>query len=152
MNVNSVLIRYILCAKEHSKKNKKAMRRFIIMMIMLLPLAVSAQSLINSSSPVIEQGNDVYEFIKVDEFGHALVKYSKYDESGVLIQEGYYSNGKPTGTWNMYDSTGKVISTMKYDAQGRRAQLSTESKDREMVVWYSDNRPSKVTTRIKLQE
>jgi antitoxin component YwqK of YwqJK toxin-antitoxin module len=128
------------------------MRRFIITMVMLLPLVVSAQSLINSASPIIKQNNDAYEFIKIDEFGHVLIRYSKYDESGALIQEGYYSNGKPVGTWNMYDLNGKIISTMKYDAQGRRAQLSTENDDREMIVWYDENRPVKVTTRIKLQE
>jgi len=129
------------------------MRGLLFTLSLLLSFAVSAQSLTNSTSSVIEQGNDRFEFIKVDDFGYALVKYEKYDDSGVLIQDGYYSNGKPAGVWRMYNpATQDVISTMKYDMHGNRLALSSEIDNRKTTVKYEEDKPSRVRTRFKIQE
>lgn len=37
----------------------------------------------------------------------------KYYENGQLEYEQYYTNGKPTGTWNLYDSSGKRYGKVK---------------------------------------
>ena len=129
------------------------MRGLILIFGLLLPFAMSAQSLANNVSSVIEQGVDRYELVRVDDFGQALVKYEKYNEEGVLIQDGYYSNGSPAGTWNMYSPvSNEVISTMRYDANGNRLSLTSEMDNQKTTVKYEDDRPRRVKTRTKVQE
>lgn len=129
------------------------MRKLITLIVLLLPFAMLAQSLVNSAASVIEDGANRYELVRVDDFGLALVRYERYNNEGTLIQDGYYSNGKPTGTWNMYSPvTHKVISTMKYDSNGNRAQLSTKVEDLKTTVRYEDDRPKRVRTRAKIQD
>ena len=129
------------------------MRGLILIFGLLLPFAMSAQSLANNASSVIEQGADRYELVRVDEFGQALVKYEKYNEEGVLIQDGYYSNGSPAGTWNMYSPvSNEVISTMRYDTNGNRLSLTSEMDNQKTTVKYEDDRPRRVKTRTKVQE
>lgn len=128
------------------------MRKLITLVILSLPFALSAQSLMNLTSSTIEDGGNRYELVRVDEFGQALVRYQKYDE-GILVQEGYYSNGKPTGVWHMYSPvTQEVISTMRYDSQGNRVQLSTEIENQKTTVRYEDDLPKRAKTRRKVQE
>jgi antitoxin component YwqK of YwqJK toxin-antitoxin module len=129
------------------------MRGLILIFGLLLPFAMSAQSLANNTSSVIEQGVDRYELVRVDEFGQALVKYEKYNEEGILIQDGYYSNGSPAGTWNMYNPvSNQIISTMRYDTNGNRLSLTSEMDNQKTTVKYEDDRPSRVKTRVKVQE
>ena len=129
------------------------MRGLILTFGLLLSFAASAQSLANNTSSVISQGVDRYELVRVDDFGQALVKYEKYNEVGILIQDGYYSNGSPTGIWNMYNPvSNQVISTMKYDSNGNRLSLSSEMDNRKTTVKYEDDRPRRVKTRAKVQE
>jgi hypothetical protein len=129
------------------------MRSLILTFGLLLPFAASAQSLTNSTSSVIQEGADRYELVRVDDFGYALVKYEKYNEDGILVQDGYYSNGKPTGTWNMYNPVSNtVISTMRYDSNGNRLTLSSEMEDQKTTVRYEDNKPKRAKTRRKVQE
>ena len=129
------------------------MRGLILIFSLLLPFAMSAQSLANNTSSVINQGVDRYELVRVDDFGQALVKYEKYNEEGILIQDGYYSNGSPTGTWNMYNPvSNQVISTMRYDANGNRVSLTSEMDNQKTTIKYEDDRPRRVKTRTKVQE
>jgi len=129
------------------------MRSLILIFGLLLSFVTSAQSLANNTSSVIEQGVDRYELVRVDDFGQALVKYEKYNEEGILIQDGYYSNGSPAGTWNMYSPvSNQVISTMRYDANGNRLSLTSEMDNQKTTVKYDDDRPRRVKTRTKVQE
>lgn len=129
------------------------MRGLILTLGLLLSFAASAQSLANNTSSVIQNGADRYELIRVDDFGHALVKYEKYNEDGILIQDGYYSNGKPVGTWNMYNPVSNaVISTMRYDSNGNRLTLLSEMKDQKTTVRYEDDKPKRAKTRRKVQQ
>lgn len=129
------------------------MRGLIFIFGLLVSFAAGAQSLANNNSSVIQQGVDRYELVRVDDFGQALVKYQKYNEEGVLIQDGYYSNGKPAGTWNMYSPvSNEVVSTMRYDVNGNRVSLSSELDNQKTTVKYEDDRPKRVKTRTKVQE
>lgn len=129
------------------------MRGLLFTLGLLLSFAASAQSLTNSTSSVIQEGTDRYELVRVDDFGYALVKYEKYNDEGVLVQDGYYSNGKPAGTWNMYNPvSNEVISTMRYDSNGNRLTLSSEMDNQKTTVKYEDDRPKRVKTRRKVQE
>jgi antitoxin component YwqK of YwqJK toxin-antitoxin module len=102
---------------------------------------------------VIQEGADRYELVRVDDFGYALVKYEKYNEDGILVQDGYYSNGTPVGTWNMYNPVSNtVVSTMRYDSKGNRLTLSSEMEDQKTTVRYEDDKPKRVKTRRKVQE
>lgn len=129
------------------------MRGLILTFGLLLSFTASAQSLTNSTSSVIQEGTDRYELVRVDDFGHALVRYEKYNEDGILVQDGYYSNGKPAGTWNMYNPVSNtVVSTMRYDSNGNRLTLSSEMEDQKTTVRYEDNKPKRAKTRRKVQE
>jgi hypothetical protein len=129
------------------------MRGLLFTLGLLLSFAASAQSLTNSTSSVIQEGSDRYELVRVDDFGYALVKYEKYNEDGILVQDGYYSNGTPVGTWNMYNPVSNtVVSTMRYDSKGNRLTLSSEMEDQKTTVRYEDDKPKRVKTRRKVQE
>ena len=129
------------------------MRGLLFTLGLLLSFAASAQSLTNSTSSVIQEGADRYELVRVDDFGYALVKYEKYNEDGILVQDGYYSNGTPVGTWNMYNPVSNtVVSTMRYDSKGNRLTLSSEMEDQKTTVRYEDDKPKRVKTRRKVQE
>lgn len=47
-----------------------------------------------------------------------------YNETGILIQEGYYLHGKEDGEWKFYTVTGELEFTGSY------------SQGRETGIWY----------------
>lgn len=76
----------------------------------------------------------------------ALVKYTKLDIEGNTVQEGNYLEGKPHGTWKMYNADGSVT-TMKFK-NGKRIVMNTTINGRETIVEYENNRPVVVVTKL----
>lgn len=127
------------------------MIKFITSIILLLPFTISAQSLMNSTTSTIKDRTNSYELVRVDDFGYALIKYEKYNEEKVLIQDGYYLNGKPTGVWNMYNPiTGDIIYTMKHDSN--KSQVFLEVDDQPARVQYSKDSRKRFWKRNKVQD
>lgn len=116
------------------------MRAILITIMLVLGLCVNAQVL-SIEEPIYNGDGFRLELIEAEE-SNTLVKYKSFTEENILIQEGYYRNGKRDGIWNLYDINGNVTSTMLFD-MNTRVKL-TAYQDGEVVnIHYINNRPAK---------
>ena len=63
---------------------------------------------------------------------HGVFKYWNYD--GILIQEGYYINGKKHGKFNIYDEIGAMKVSIEYE--NNKTTRKTFYKDNKEHVSY----------------
>lgn len=63
----------------------------------------------------------------------ARIKMLQHNEQGMLIQEGYFLDGKPDGAWITYSSTGEITGKAYYEA-GKRVG--------KWMVWVGGNEGS----------
>lgn len=116
------------------------MKAILITVMLVLGLCAKAQVL-SIEEPIYNGDGFRLELIEADEL-NTLVKYKSFTEENILIQEGYYRNGKRDGIWNLYDINGNITSTMLFD-MNTRVKL-TAYQDGEVVnIHYINNQPAK---------
>jgi len=118
------------------------MRSILITLILVLGLSTNmfAQEL-SIEDPIYNGDGFSLELIEAEEF-NVLVKYQSFTEENILIQEGYYKNGKRDGIWNLYDGNGNITSSMLFN-MGSRVKLTSYQNDDVVNVYYENNRPIK---------
>lgn len=115
------------------------MKKFILSLAFAtISIFASAQHLTFDNT--IERENGIRLELSGLEEGE-LIKYTKLDLEGNVLQEGSYLDGKPHGTWTMYLPDG-TTSTMEFD-RGQRIALVTRMIDRTVKVIYRENKPVK---------
>lgn len=116
------------------------MKAILITVMLVLGLCAKAQVL-SIEEPIYDGDGFRLELIEAEE-SNTLVKYKSFTEENILIQEGYYRNGKRDGIWNLYDINGNITSTMLFD-MNTRVKL-TAYQDGEVVnIYYVNNQPAK---------
>lgn len=116
------------------------MRAILITIMLVLGLCANAQVL-SIEEPIYNGDGFRLELIEAEEF-NTLVKYKSFTKENILIQEGYYRNGKRDGIWNLYDINGNITSTMLFDMNARVKLIAYQ--DGEVVnIHYINNRPAK---------
>ena len=118
------------------------MRSILITLMLVLGLSTNmfAQEL-SIEDPIYNGDGFSLELIEAEEF-NVLVKYQSFTEENILIQEGYYKNGKRDGIWNLYDGNGNITSSMLFN-MGSRVKLTSYQNDDVVNVYYENNRPIK---------
>ena len=120
------------------------MRKFIYLGLMLFFAGLAYGQEYSTGDMLPSEDGVRLELLSVEDV--VLVKYTRLDMEGNVIQEGRYMNGKPHGTWKMYHKDGK-ITTMKFK-NGERIALNTIIDGRKTKVIYEDNKPLVVTTQF----
>lgn len=113
------------------------MKKFLLLIALLSVGIVSAQT---------ENREERVKIELVDSENGLLHKYLEFNSDGDLIQEGYYLNGKPYGTWKMYNVDG-IVSLMTFK-NGKRVVMNTIIDGRRAKIFYEDNRPSSVVINL----
>jgi len=122
------------------------MKRLILLISLVLAFNYSsfAQSELTLDNPTLKIENKVYHLEGFDSFDRPILKYEEFREDGVLRQNGTYVDGKPDGTWYLYDAEGNVYSKMLF-SNGSKVELTQFTANGMIVVRYLDNRPYKHT-------
>lgn len=116
------------------------MKAILITVMLVLGLCAKAQVL-SIEEPIYNGDGFRLELIEAEE-SNTLVKYKSFTEENILIQEGYYRNGKRDGIWNLYDINGNIISTMLFD-MNTKVKLTAYYDGEVVNIYYVNNQPAK---------
>ena len=116
------------------------MKAILITVMLVLGLCAKAQVL-SIEEPIYNGDGFRLELIEAEE-SNTLVKYKSFTEENILIQEGYYRNGKRDGIWNLYGINGNIISTMLFD-MNTKVKLTAYYDDEVVNIYYVNNQPAK---------
>ena len=116
------------------------MKAILITVMLVLGLCAKAQVL-SIEDPIYNGDGFRLELIEAEE-SNTLVKYKSFTEENILIQEGYYRNGKRDGIWNLYGINGNIISTMLFD-MNTKVKLTAYYDDEVVNIYYVNNQPAK---------
>lgn len=116
------------------------MKAILITVMLVLGLCAKAQVL-SIEDPIYNGDGFRLELIEAEE-SNTLLKYKSFTEENILIQEGYYRNGKPDGTWNLYDINGNIIATMLFD-MNTKVKLTVYYDSEVVNIYYVNNQPAK---------
>jgi antitoxin component YwqK of YwqJK toxin-antitoxin module len=115
------------------------MKAILITVMLVLGLCVKAQVL-SIEEPIYDGDGFRLELIEAEE-SNTLVKYKSFTEENILIQEGYYRNGKRDGIWNLYIN-GNIISTMLFN-MNTKVKLTVYYEGEVVNIYYVNNQPAK---------
>lgn len=116
------------------------MKAILITVMLVLGLCAKAQVL-SIEEPIYNGDGFRLELIEAEE-SNTLLKYKSFTEENILIQEGYYRNGKPDGIWNLYDINGNIIATMLFD-MNTKVKLTVYYDSEVVNIYYVNNQPAK---------
>jgi antitoxin component YwqK of YwqJK toxin-antitoxin module len=116
------------------------MKAILITVMLVLGLCAKAQVL-SIEEPIYNGDGFRLELIEAEE-SNTLLKYKSFTEENILIQEGYYRNGKPDGIWNLYDINGNIIATMLFD-MNTKVKLTVYYEGEVVNIYYVNNQPAK---------
>ena len=115
------------------------MKAILITVMLVLGLCAKAQVL-SIEEPIYNGDGFRLELIEAEE-SNTLVKYKSFTEENILIQEGYYRNGKRDGIWNLYIN-GNIISTMLFN-MNTKVKLTVYYEGEVVNIYYVNNQPAK---------
>lgn len=115
------------------------MKAILITVMLVLGLCAKAQVL-SIEEPIYDGDGFRLELIEAEE-SNTLVKYKSFTEENILIQEGYYRNGKRDGIWNLYIN-GNIISTMLFN-MNTKVKLTVYYEGEVVNIYYVNNQPAK---------
>lgn len=116
------------------------MKAILITVMLVLGLCAKAQVL-SIEDPIYNGDGFRLELIEAEE-SNTLLKYKSFTEENILIQEGYYRNGKPDGIWNLYGINGNIIATMLFD-MNTKVKLTVYYDGEVVNIYYVNNQPAK---------
>ena len=116
------------------------MKAILITVMLVLGLCAKAQVL-SIEDPIYNGDGFRLELIEAEE-SNTLLKYKSFTEENILIQEGYYRNGKPDGIWNLYGINGNIIATMLFD-MNTKVKLTVYYDSEVVNIYYVNNQPAK---------
>ena len=108
----------------------------------------SEPKVLDWDTPIVTVNNTTYELVDVDEWGSTEIKFTRFNDNGVVIERGRLLNNKPHGTWKSYNPrNGEVMATAYYH-RGERQKLEAWSDGKLYTVVYKDKTFFKDSPRI----